>query len=276
MRVAGPVFVAHLRRRARRTAVPRPRRRDARTERRETGRHRPSARAYLARLDSRRDQHRGARRRPDRRRRLRRRPQGAPADQERRCVPRARARRSRAGASMRGSGTTSSCSTGASPKVTPCACSAASSGSAGRLQVQVRVVEAAPEADPAGLTPTMRRDADELEGFLEFLVGEISHRELATATAGILLAGEVRSVAPRTSGRRPRRPSRLCRRAARAHGRRRDAVPRDRPAPPTPAPRPAARRSACSTTWGARSSSAEGHRSARRKRAASSGTSTSA
>ena len=61
----------------------------------------------------------------------------------------------------------------------------------GRLQVQVRVVEAAPEADPAGLTPTMRRDADELEGFLEFLVGEISHRELATATAGILLVGEV-------------------------------------------------------------------------------------
>ena len=61
----------------------------------------------------------------------------------------------------------------------------------GRLQVQVRVVEAAPEADPAGLTPTMRRDADELEGFLEFLVGEIGHRELATATAGILLAGEV-------------------------------------------------------------------------------------
>jgi 3'-5' exoribonuclease len=61
----------------------------------------------------------------------------------------------------------------------------------GRLQVQVRVVEAAPEADPAGLTPTMRRDADELEGFLEFLVGEISHRELATATAGVLLEGEV-------------------------------------------------------------------------------------
>ena len=46
----------------------------------------------------------------------------------------------------------------------------------GRLQVQVRAVEAAPDTDPAELTPALRRDADELEGFLEFLVGEISTR----------------------------------------------------------------------------------------------------
>ena len=35
----------------------------------------------------------------------------------------------------------------------------------GRLQVQVRAVEAAEDADPASLTPTLRRDADELDGF---------------------------------------------------------------------------------------------------------------
>src|SRR2546423_10623207 len=44
-----------------------------------------------------------------------------------------------------------------------------------RLQVDVRTLEAAPEADPAEFAPTMRRDADELEGFLEFLAAEIAH-----------------------------------------------------------------------------------------------------
>jgi 3'-5' exoribonuclease len=44
-----------------------------------------------------------------------------------------------------------------------------------RLQVDVRALEAAPEADPAELAPAMRRDADELEGFLEFLTAEIAH-----------------------------------------------------------------------------------------------------
>jgi 3'-5' exoribonuclease len=43
-----------------------------------------------------------------------------------------------------------------------------------RLQVDVRTLEAA-DADPADLAPAMRRDADELEGFLEFLAAEISH-----------------------------------------------------------------------------------------------------
>ncbi len=47
-----------------------------------------------------------------------------------------------------------------------------------RLQLDVRSVEAA-DADPAELTPTLRRDADELDGFLEFLAAEISHTGLA-------------------------------------------------------------------------------------------------
>jgi len=41
------------------------------------------------------------------------------------------------------------------------------------LQVEVRTLEAADGVDPAGLTPGLRRDADELEGFVEFLVGEV-------------------------------------------------------------------------------------------------------
>jgi 3'-5' exoribonuclease len=43
-----------------------------------------------------------------------------------------------------------------------------------RLQLEVRSLEAA-EADPAELTPRLRRDADELDGFLDFLAAEISH-----------------------------------------------------------------------------------------------------
>ena len=38
-----------------------------------------------------------------------------------------------------------------------------------RLQLEVRSLEAAEEADPAEMAPAMRRDAAELDGFLEFL-----------------------------------------------------------------------------------------------------------
>jgi 3'-5' exoribonuclease len=44
-----------------------------------------------------------------------------------------------------------------------------------RLQVDVRTLEAAPDAEPADLAPAIRRDADELEGFLEFLAAEVAH-----------------------------------------------------------------------------------------------------
>jgi 3'-5' exoribonuclease len=52
-----------------------------------------------------------------------------------------------------------------------------------RLQLEVRAIEAADGQDPAELTPALRRDGDELEGFLEFLAGEIAHPGLK-ATAG--------------------------------------------------------------------------------------------
>jgi 3'-5' exoribonuclease len=49
-----------------------------------------------------------------------------------------------------------------------------------RLQLDVRSLDREGETDPASLAPAMRRDADELDGFLEFLAGEISHPGLAT------------------------------------------------------------------------------------------------
>jgi 3'-5' exoribonuclease len=55
----------------------------------------------------------------------------------------------------------------------------------GRLQVQVRALERTDD-DPASLTPTLRRDPDELEGFLEFLAGEIAHPDLAALVGRVL------------------------------------------------------------------------------------------
>jgi 3'-5' exoribonuclease len=49
-----------------------------------------------------------------------------------------------------------------------------------RLQLEVRALEPAEGQDAAELTPAMRRDADELDGFLEFLGGEIAHAGLET------------------------------------------------------------------------------------------------
>jgi 3'-5' exoribonuclease len=61
----------------------------------------------------------------------------------------------------------------------------------GRLQVQVRALEAA-DADPAALAPALRRDADELEGFLEFLAAEIAHPALGAVVRTILDEQEIR------------------------------------------------------------------------------------
>jgi 3'-5' exoribonuclease len=63
----------------------------------------------------------------------------------------------------------------------------------GRLQVQVRAVEPAQGADPATLTPTLRRDADELDGFFEFLAAEIGHAGLAAVLTSFADDTEVRT-----------------------------------------------------------------------------------
>jgi 3'-5' exoribonuclease len=62
----------------------------------------------------------------------------------------------------------------------------------GKLQVQVRSVEAAENTDPAELTPTLRRDADELDGFFEFLASEIAHEGLAALVGSFVGDQEIR------------------------------------------------------------------------------------
>jgi 3'-5' exoribonuclease len=54
-----------------------------------------------------------------------------------------------------------------------------------RLQLDVRAIESAP-ADPASLAPTIRRDAEELQGFLEFLTAEIAHDGLRETSRRVL------------------------------------------------------------------------------------------
>jgi 3'-5' exoribonuclease len=55
-----------------------------------------------------------------------------------------------------------------------------------RLQLDVRTLEPAEGVDPAAMAPAMRRDADELEGFLEFLVAEVTHKGLHDAVERVL------------------------------------------------------------------------------------------
>jgi 3'-5' exoribonuclease len=54
-----------------------------------------------------------------------------------------------------------------------------------RLQLDVRSLEPAAE-DAAALTPGLRRDADELDGFLDFLGGELSHPGLRALVSRFL------------------------------------------------------------------------------------------
>ena len=61
-----------------------------------------------------------------------------------------------------------------------------------RLQLDLRSVEAVPGVDSASLSPALRRDADELDGFLEFLAGEISHPGLATVVGRFVADEEMR------------------------------------------------------------------------------------
>ena len=63
----------------------------------------------------------------------------------------------------------------------------------GKLQVQVRAVEPAGDADPASLTPSLRRDPDELDGFFEFLASEISHPALATVVGSFVRDTDLRA-----------------------------------------------------------------------------------
>jgi 3'-5' exoribonuclease len=54
-----------------------------------------------------------------------------------------------------------------------------------KLQLEVRALEQT-EVDAATLAPALRRDADELQGFLDFLVGEIAHDDLRATVTRVL------------------------------------------------------------------------------------------
>jgi 3'-5' exoribonuclease len=61
-----------------------------------------------------------------------------------------------------------------------------------RLQLDIRSVEREDDVDPAALAPALRRDADELDGFLEFLAGEISHGGLSAVVGACMRDAELR------------------------------------------------------------------------------------
>jgi 3'-5' exoribonuclease len=56
----------------------------------------------------------------------------------------------------------------------------------GRLQVQVRALETTDETAPEQLVPALRRDAEELDGFLDFLAAEVAHPGLSALLAALL------------------------------------------------------------------------------------------
>jgi len=60
------------------------------------------------------------------------------------------------------------------------------------LQLDVRTVEPAADVDPAGMAPALRRDADELEGFLDFLTSEVHDDALRTVVTTVLGSAKLR------------------------------------------------------------------------------------
>jgi 3'-5' exoribonuclease len=61
-----------------------------------------------------------------------------------------------------------------------------------RLQLEVRSLEPA-DVDPASLVPESRRDVDELDGFFEFLAGELSHKGLRAAVGRFVSDSDFRA-----------------------------------------------------------------------------------
>ena len=81
---------------------------------------------------------------------------------------------------------TSTSSTGASPRATRCACWAGSARYDGRLQIELRDLEKLAPGDALELLPGARRDAETLDGMVEFLAGEIHHPGLAALVGRFL------------------------------------------------------------------------------------------
>ena len=111
------------------------------------------------------------------------------------------------------------------------------------LQLEVRDIPRAEQADPAAFLPVAYRDLDELEGFLEHLAREVHDPALPRAAASA--CSPTPRCAPSGGGPvHPRRAPRVPRRAARAHRRGRHARARVRAAAPASESGPAADRGA--------------------------------
>lgn len=61
-----------------------------------------------------------------------------------------------------------------------------------KLQLEVRTLEPAEGVDPAGMAPALRRDGDELEGFLEFLVADVHDDGLRALVTRVLAKAPLR------------------------------------------------------------------------------------
>jgi 3'-5' exoribonuclease len=62
----------------------------------------------------------------------------------------------------------------------------------GRLQIQVRDLERVDEGDPLELVPGSRRDAETLDGFLEFLAAEVHHPGLSALVGSFMDDARIR------------------------------------------------------------------------------------
>ncbi|MEA2392854.1 MAG: 3-5 exoribonuclease [Solirubrobacteraceae bacterium] len=66
------------------------------------------------------------------------------------------------------------------------------------LQLDVRAIARAQDADPAAFLPVAYRDLDELDGFLEHLAGEVRDPAFSALLSGLLTDGEMRAALRRT------------------------------------------------------------------------------
>ena len=73
------------------------------------------------------------------------------------------------------------------------------------LQVDVRAIERAEDADPAAFLPVAYRDLDELDGFLEHLAREVHEPGYRALLEGLL--GDARAARASGAARRARAPA---------------------------------------------------------------------
>src|SRR5919197_4824650 len=66
------------------------------------------------------------------------------------------------------------------------------------LQLEVRAIARADDADPAAFLPVAYRDLDELDGFLEHLAGEVSDQPFSALLAGLLNDAALRAALRRS------------------------------------------------------------------------------